>query len=701
MRTSALLAVVSVAALAASPALADREAKGRPEGLEDRDIESSRAIAHALTPPIRDIVMPEGVPTGFNVEIPIRLRPAQPIEEEVDITPPNLQLEEYPVGGVSTTPSPILNFQGQSDDENATTVFTRIVPPDTVGDVGKTQYLQWINLIASVYNKSTGARVMGPVAGNAFFTGLGAPCATTNDGDPIVLYDQKNDRWVVSQFAPNSGVQCVAVSTSSDATGSYNAYAFSVGGFNDYPKLGLWLNNGRDALAATYRTFGGPGGGFSLDFQLMDYHVMLSGGSSPGQRIVRGGSSIEGCLPADVDGSTWAPNDKALFGCYEFGSSSNEFLLWTFDPNFPSGSGVFSTLPSVSFGTIDRIVGRIPQPSPGEALDSHASTGLDATMYRLPYRNRGGYEQLLATTTHDVGGDRAGIHFIELRNSGGGWSHHQDGSYAPGASLERWMGSIASDAAGNIAVGYSASSGSVIPSVRYTSRSTADPLGTLPGGEVTARAGGGVQTNSNNRWGDYSSMNVDPDDDCTFWYTQEYYANTGGFDFKTNIHSFKFPGCGAPATETLTVSLAGTGSGTAVSAPSGINCPGTCAASFMQGTVVDLFGYPATGSQLTGWSGAADCSDGSVTMNGPVSCTATFDICSGTSILSLPAQTVTTTKSWEACNIIEAGAGTGGFVVGSTGIVTMDAGNMVVLQNGFVVLSNGTYTAGTGQPVTP
>ena len=545
------------------------------------DIEYSTAIAHALTPPLRDIVIPPAAPTGFNVEIPIRLVPGRVVDDR-DVTPPNLQLEEFPVAGASLTPPPILNFQGQSDDENASTVGGRIVPPDTDGDVGATQYLQWINLIASVYDKTTGVRTMGPTIGNAFFSGLGFPCATTNNGDPIVLYDQKNNRWMVSQFAPNSGIQCIAVSTTSDATGSYNAYAFVIGGFNDYPKLGLWLNDQRDVLSATYRNFGGPGGGFSLDFQVIDYAVMLAGGPSPGSFIVRGGSAVEGCLPADVDGNaTYAATEAAMFGCYEFGSLSNGFLLWRFDGNFPGGGGVFTPLPTIAHGPIDRIVGRIPQPAPGEPLDSHATSGLDATMFRLPYRNFGTHQQILATTTVDVGGDRAGKHFLELRNTGGGWTFFQEGSYAPGAPLERWMGSIAADADGNIALGYSTSSSGSNPSVRYTSRTPSDPLGTLPGGEIVARPGGGVQISSSNRWGDYSSMTVDPVDDCTFWYTQEYYANTNSFDFKTNINNFKFSGCGGPppATPTLT--------------QTGGSCPGTVSISgsnFTPNTEVPLVG---------------------------------------------------------------------------------------------------------------
>jgi hypothetical protein len=168
-------------------------------------------------------------------------------------------------------------------------------------------------------------------------------------------------------------------------------------------------------------------------------------------------------------------------------------------------------------------------------------------MYRAQYRHFGTYDTLLVHTTVDATGRNiAGVRWAELRGGGMSWTLHQEGTYAPADGLNRWMGSAAMDKNGNIALGYSVSSRSKFPSIRYTSRMAGDPLGTMPGGEVELATGSDVQARSFNRWGDYSSMSVDPVDGCTFWYTQEYQRNDDGrrdFDFKTRIGSFKLPGC--------------------------------------------------------------------------------------------------------------------------------------------------------------
>jgi hypothetical protein len=164
-------------------------------------------------------------------------------------------------------------------------------------------------------------------------------------------------------------------------------------------------------------------------------------------------------------------------------------------------------------------------------------------MWRLQYRNFGGHETLVGNFTVDVGSDQAGIRWFELRQSGGGtWSLYQEGTHAPDAN-HRWLGSIAMDRSGNIALGYSVSSSSLAPAIRYATRLATDSLGTLQS-EVTLIAGGGVQTNGFHRWGDYSSMNVDPVDDCTFWYTHEYYQTTSTAFWQTRIGTFKIESCG-------------------------------------------------------------------------------------------------------------------------------------------------------------
>ncbi len=149
-------------------------------------------------------------------------------------------------------------------------------------------------------------------------------------------------------------------------------------------------------------------------------------------------------------------------------------------------------------------------------------------MHRLQFRDFGAYQTIVGNHTVDAtSADQAGIHWFELRDTGSGFAMNQEGVYAPDTD-NRWMGSIAMDGSGNMALGYSVSSAATYPSIRYTGRLAADPAGTLPQGEATMIAGSGSQTGTAYRWGDYSAMSVDPEDGCTFWYTQEYFAATSG-----------------------------------------------------------------------------------------------------------------------------------------------------------------------------
>jgi hypothetical protein len=232
-------------------------------------------------------------------------------------------------------------------------------------------------------------------------------------------------------------------------------------------------------------------------------------------------------------------------------TGTDGYRLWRFVPDFATpANSTFTELRIVPSAGFDSTmcgafqVSCIPQPPGGEKLDPID----ELQMYRAQYRHFPTHDSLVINTTVDATGKNvAGIRWAELRNAGGGWTLHQEGTYAPDDGHHRWMGSAAMDKNGNIALGYSVSSRDVFPSIRYTSRLANDPLGTLPGGEVELVAGSDVQKKSFNRWGDYSTMSVDPVDGCTFWYTQEYQADDGDgrqdFDFKTRIGSFKLPSC--------------------------------------------------------------------------------------------------------------------------------------------------------------
>jgi hypothetical protein len=436
----------------------------------------------------------------------------------------------------------LINFAGVGNGDYG--FAPDAAPPDTNGAVGTTQYVQWVNESFAIFDKSTGALQYGPAAGRTLWQGFGGGCETNNDGDPIVLFDKVNQRWIWTQFSVSSTpyLQCVAVSTTSDATGTWNRYAFQQPNFPDYPKLSVWP----DAYYITYNMFSGN------SFQgaracAMDSAAMMTGGTAA-QVCFSLSTSFSSLLPSDLDGTTTPPSGSPNL-LLNFGT--NSLNLWQFHIDFanpanstfagPTNIAVAAFSPACSGGAC------VPQAGTRQRLDSLA----DRLMYRLAYRNFGTRETLLVSHSVRANGNKRaevdGIRWYELRNPAGGTMGtgtpvvFQQGTYAPDGS-SRWMSSIAMDKQGNIAVGYSVSSGSLHPAIRYATRSASDPLGTLQG-ETSIVEGGGSQQRSLNRWGDYSAMTVDPSDDCTFWYTNEYLKADGTYNWSTRIASFKVPTC--------------------------------------------------------------------------------------------------------------------------------------------------------------
>jgi hypothetical protein len=440
-----------------------------------------------------------------------------------------------------------LNFPGAGNGDYG--FVPNAAPPDTNGAVGATQYVQWVNESFAVFNKSTGALVHGPVAGNTLWSGFGGGCETNNDGDPIVQYDKAANRWVMTQFSVTTTpfLQCVAVSTTDDATGTYARYAFTQPNFNDYPKLGVWP----DGYYVSFNMFSGNRfvGGRACAF---DRSTMLAGGPAT-QVCFQLGSTFGGLLPSDLDGATAPPAGSPNF-YVAFGSNSLD--LWRFHADFATpANSTFSgptNIPVAAFAAACSGGGTcIPQLGTTQKLDSLA----DRLMYRLAYRNFGDHESLVVN--HSVtAGASVGVRWYELRSPNATPTVFQQGTFAPDSSF-RWMGSIGMDKVGNIAVGYSVSSSSIKPAICYTGRVPSDPLGTLQA-ENTIINGGGAQNGGLTRWGDYSAMTIDPGDDCTFFYTNEYLKADGSFNWSTQIASFKFPSCtGAPPVlTTITVSPA-------------------------------------------------------------------------------------------------------------------------------------------------
>ena len=456
------------------------------------------------------------------------------------------QLEEDPVRQHVTGPlTPVVgtSFEGLGNGQYGFSVNS--APPDTNGTVGATQYVQWVNSSFAIFNKSTGALIAGPTAGNTLWSGFGGGCQTNNDGDPVVLYDKAAQRWVFSQFSVSTTpyLQCVAVSTTSDATGTYNRYSFQYSGFDDYPKMAVWS----DAYYETFNIFAGGTTFSGADACAYNRTAMLAG-SAATQVCFQQSTAVGGLLPSDIDGSTAPPAGSPNYLVYY---GTNSLNLYKFHVDFATPANSTFTGPTVipvaAFSALCSGGTCVPQPGTSQQLDSLA----DRLMYRLAYRNFGSHESLVVN--HSVtAGSGGGIRWYEIQNPSGTPTVAQQGTFAPDSSY-RWMGSIAMDQSGDIAVGYSVSSSSVNPSVRYAGRVPTDPAGTLES-EVNVVSGTGSQSGSSlSRWGDYSAMQVDPVDDCTFWYTQEYMKTTGAFNWNTRIANFKFPTCGGTATPDFSV----------------------------------------------------------------------------------------------------------------------------------------------------
>ncbi len=445
-------------------------------------------------------------------------------------------------------PVTIANFDGVSN-------ISGVLPPDTNGDVGPNHYMQWVNLSFAIYSK-TGALLYGPAAGNTLWAGFGGVCQTTNNGDPIVLYDQLADRWMVSQFAVPGGAsgyhQCIAVSQTGDPTGAWYRYDFlwSNTNMNDYPHFGVWPDGYYMAVHefANAATWAGQG------VAVFEREKMLQG--LPARMVKFNLYSTDpnmgGMLPTDLDGPAPAagtpnyfvePDDNAG------GFPQDQVQIWAFHVDWANtANSTFSRVAALATAAFDSNMCNgartcIPQSGTTAKLDAIA----DRAMYRAQYRNFGGYETIMLNHTVDATStDRAGIRWYELRNTGGaGWGINQQSTFSPDAT-HRWMGSVAMNSAGDIGLGYSASSSTMFPALRYTGRLATDPLNSMTQGEGTLIAGTGAQTHTAARWGDYSMLSVDPVDDCTFWFTSEYVQTTGSASWRTRIGSFKLANCGVP-----------------------------------------------------------------------------------------------------------------------------------------------------------
>jgi hypothetical protein len=476
------------------------------------------------------------------------------------------------------------NFEGLSNQDNFNLFGFRVNPPDPVGDVGLGHYVEMVNLAFAVYDKS-GNLVMGPLAVGDLWAGFPIEDCTDPSGDPIVVYDQLVNRWILSQFTTRGFddptlpfYNCVAVSKTPDPTGEYYRYAFitqpdsddGIDGyfFPDYPKYGVWT----DSYILTTRDFGLVNR-YGISVYALEKAKMISG--NPNARAVQFflDSDLipleligDGLLPADIDGHRRPQNGAPapIFGTQDddwgYGATSDAINVWELTVQWkaqPAAALEYAgQLPVASFDSAFPCAPTsrdcLPQPgivNPTQFLDVQSYR--QRPTHRLAYRNFGDHESMVTNQSVEAKPGIAGVRWYEVRRTNGVYSVHQQGTYSPD-DVNRWMGSAAMDRDGNIALGYSVVDGvSVFPGIRYTGRYADDPAGAMTVAETVIINGTGVQTTTNSRWGDYTSLNIDPTDDCTFWYVNEYYTAEGqassAAGWQTRIASFKLPGCSPAA----------------------------------------------------------------------------------------------------------------------------------------------------------
>jgi hypothetical protein len=505
---------------------------GSPAGAQDLDAGSEPQVIQAelwdVSPPLRDMAIPppENWREGERKIVPLRRVPKVPnVGEDPD---PVLDTPTGPLVDATI----LLNFKGNSANGFA--------PPDTNASVGATQIMQHVNVVHSIYNKANGVKILGPISNSSFWSGFGGACQNSgNSGDPVVNYDKAAGRWVVLQpvfSAPY--MYCVAVSTTSDATGTYNRYAFNLGNSNlpDYPKLGVWP----DGYYITSNSFFGGFSFVGAQSCAVDRNRMLSGLSATMICFQRSTAEAS-LLPADWDGAMAPPGGSPNY--HLEAETSTTLQLFKFHVDFVTPANSTFTGPTnitvASYTTLCPFTRAcVPQPAPGEKVDALS----DRLMFRLAYRNFGTHETLVASHTVDKGAGVAGARWYEIRGLSGAPSVFQQGTLQT-PNLHIWMPSIGQDKDGNILLLVNGSNATTRkPSLGFTGREPSDPLGTMQKPQLIIN-GTGVQTSTANRWGDYASVSIDPADDCTFVVSGEYYEVTGSFAWTTRIASIKFNSC--------------------------------------------------------------------------------------------------------------------------------------------------------------
>ncbi len=548
-----------LAVFAGSLLLSTSFAQGTDPGAPENAV---RGTFRGVSPVVRFDVSPPLKDLPLNLVFPDSLKPQRAKEDSASglewLSQPPIQMPDarvQPQRAPLAMPPTTVNFDALNN-------LAGVNPPDPVGDIGPNHYVAMANVSFQIFDRNgTSLRAASNI--NSLWAGFGGACQTENAGDPIVVHDQFADRWILTQFtaAGPTFFNCIAISTTPDPLGTYYRYAVSTGtNFPDYPKYGVW----RDAYVITTREF--AGGAFAgVGVYGLSRAQLIAGNPTPTivQFLIAPGATPynvgDGLLPADIDGSTLPPAGAPayLVGSMDLGgpysAPQDALTLWKFVTDFttPANSSITlaNTLNVATFDSIYPCSGRQCLPQAGSTSRLDILSYRQRALNRLAYRNLGTHESLVTNQSVEAAANMAGIRWWEIRSPNSSPVVFQEGTFAPGVTdgVHRWMASIAQDSAGNMAMGYSATSPTIFPGIRYTGRLASDPAGQMSQGEGTIINGLGALTAGGNRWGDYTSINLDPVDDCTFWFINQYMPSTSASGWRLRVGAFRFDQCGAPS----------------------------------------------------------------------------------------------------------------------------------------------------------